>query len=189
MDMMEMPMQAPYKVWRRGNIVYFSDDCEAEPLFKLKEHLMDISMDRRNPYAGIVINSYGGNADSIAFYDWLKAYPIPLVTFVEGVCFSAATTIFLAGSQRLMSPSSIFLIHSTHGMVVDDLNEGTARDTYEFTKSINATMRKIYMSETKLTKEQLDDMMAYRDKALTAKECVKYGIAHKVMVYMEGITG
>lgn len=84
MDMMEMPMQAPHKVWRRGNIVYFSDDCEAEPLFKLKEHLMDISMDRRNPYAGIVINSYGGNADSIAFYDWLKAYPIPLVTFVEG---------------------------------------------------------------------------------------------------------
>lgn len=174
-------------IWRRGNVVYFYDECDPESIFKLKEHLMNIYQERTSMMVAIVINSPGGTADSIAIYDWLKTYPLPIVTFVEGVCYSAAGAIFIAGKQRWMSMSSLYMIHSAHGLGGDDLNAGTAGDTHEMLKSYNAVSSKMYLNETKLTKAQLDDMMGYKDKALSVKECVKYGIAHKIGCYMEGM--
>lgn len=187
-DMMDMGMPMPPKgIRRRGNAVYFFDDCIAENIYQVKEHLMDIYRDRGNAYAAIIINSPGGTHDTISFYDWLRAYPLPKVTFVEGICASAATAMYLAGDQRFISPSSSFLIHSAYGVYDGSMKEGEIRDELEATRLVNTGMlRKIYTAETKLTKAQLDELLTYREKWLSANECKKFGIAHKVGVYMEG---
>lgn len=179
---------APNELSRRGNAIYFYGDCTAENMYKIKEHLMDIRMGRDNQYAALIINSPGGTADTMAFYDWLKAYPLPLITFVEGMCCSAATTLYLAGKMRYISPTSLFLIHSANSEFHGILKEGTAKDEYDIMLSINTgIMRKIYTAETKLTKQQLNELLAYREKFLNARECIKYGISHKIGVFVEGM--
>lgn len=184
-DITDIEMIQEKGVYRRNNAVYFSAECNQENIYKIKEHLMDIYNFRGTMFAALVINSPGGYADSIAFYDWLKAYPLPLVTFIEGICASAATTVFLAGHQRFISPSSQFMAHSARKDYYGYMKEGELRDEHEEIQTMNQIVRKIYTTETKLTKAQLDEFLSYKEKWLTARECIKYGIAHKVGVFME----
>ncbi|HCC54881.1 MAG TPA: hypothetical protein DEQ20_08170 [Desulfobulbaceae bacterium] len=60
----------------------------------------------------LTINSTGGCVGtSIAIYSMLRSLPIPVTTYVIGTCQSAAVLIFLAGSKRLITPSSTLMTH------------------------------------------------------------------------------
>lgn len=60
----------------------------------------------------LTINSTGGCvATSITIYNLLRSIPIPVTTYVVGTCQSAAVLIFLAGSRRLITPSSTLMTH------------------------------------------------------------------------------
>lgn len=62
------------------------------------------------------INSPGGLAyDGMQIYNALKAHDGPVTTINEGLAYSAASVIFLAGEKRVVHELSDYGIHRTHG--------------------------------------------------------------------------
>jgi len=59
------------------------------------------------------INSYGGElAEGMAIYSALRAHPATIKTYCDGFACSAASLIFMAGAERIMSNVSLLFIHN-----------------------------------------------------------------------------
>jgi ATP-dependent protease ClpP protease subunit len=183
-----MDMEEPPNLVRRGNCVYFHCDCTERSLLQLRLHLLDIrdgilsgsNMKKDEDFAIIDINSGGGEPHDL--YSFIKTLGIPVITFVSGICASAATLIFLGGTCRIMSATSLFMIHSARGMPdVLVLKEGSSAEEAEKFKKLNDTMlRKVYKKETKIPAKLLNDMLSHREILLDAEECLTYKIIDSI---------
>lgn len=122
----------------------------------------------------VYINSYGGEvAEGLAIYNQLKRFG-QCKTVVDGFAASIASVIFMAGRERIMSPSSLLFIHNAWTMAVGNSEElrKTADDLEKVTSaSIGAYMEHVNIGEDKL-KEMLD-----AETWLSADEAVEMGFA------------
>lgn len=122
----------------------------------------------------VYINSYGGEvAEGLAIYNQLKRFE-NCRTIVDGFAASIASVIFMAGKERIMSPSSLLFIHNAWTMTAGNSEElrKTADDLEKMTSaSIGAYMEHVNISEEKL-KELLD-----AETWLSADEAVEMGFA------------
>jgi ATP-dependent protease ClpP protease subunit len=67
----------------------------------------------------LCLSSSGGAPDQALYaYEVLRALPVELTTHNVGEVYSAAMTLFLAGSKRLAVPNTRFLMHRTVSTVV-----------------------------------------------------------------------
>lgn len=61
----------------------------------------------------VSINSPGGDVfDALAIYNALLRHNLPVTTRVDGVAASAASLIFMAGSERLMPENAVLMVHN-----------------------------------------------------------------------------
>ena len=59
------------------------------------------------------INSYGGEvSEGLAIYNTLKNSDKKVTTICDGFACSAASVIFMAGSERVMNQASLLMIHN-----------------------------------------------------------------------------
>jgi ATP-dependent protease ClpP protease subunit len=59
------------------------------------------------------VNSYGGEvSEGLAIYNSLKNHPAEIRTYCDGFACSAASVVFMAGSERFMNTASLLLIHN-----------------------------------------------------------------------------
>lgn len=78
--------------------------------YTLAKRIAEIQADEIRVY----INSYGGEAaEGLAVYNALKRHPARIKTIVDGFACSAAVLPFVAGDERVMSASSLLMIHNT----------------------------------------------------------------------------
>lgn len=169
------------KVYKDDNTIYFLDEMDRESIYYLEKYMNELLLNRMVDHINIVIDSYGGNTCGV--YDIIKGFPLTVNTWVRGYCCSAATVMFLAGKNRYISPTSMFLMHSMHGFVSQEIKEGDAIDMHEsFEKENEITFRKIYKKETKIPKN-LMDQLARKEVWLTPEQCVTYKIAHEIKTY------
>lgn len=189
------PMYIDRNIRRSGSHIYFYDEIDEESQLILEqllrdairellaEHAAEIFGGQLSEVVTIHLNSPGGYGHcGMALYDYIKTSQIPINCVVEGFCASAATLIFLACPNRIMSPSSTFLMHQcswgAYGQdkLMQDL-AGNAR------KSM-AKLRAIYAKETKIGIEYEDPQVrdAYiqnlleHDKEFDVDDCIKLGI-------------
>lgn len=106
------------------------------------------------------INSYGGEvAEGLAIYNSLKRHNAKIKTYCDGFACSAASVIFMAGDERVMSTVSLLMIHNAWSYAKGNANQlrKQADDLEKITQaSINAYMNEISISEEEL-KQLLDD--------------------------------
>lgn len=70
------------------------------------------------------INSGGGNVfDGVAIAEAIRSHPGRVTTVVDGIAASIASVIAQAGSERVMAPGSMLMIHEAKGFC-----EGNAAD-------------------------------------------------------------
>jgi ATP-dependent Clp protease, protease subunit len=172
-------------VYKQGsNTIHFYDEIDRGSVFELKKIVTSIIQDRFPTEINIIINSMGGMGTG--FYDYLKACPLPIFTYIEGYCCSAATLLFLAGKERYISPTSLLMIHSFSSGPKDEwVNEGGASDFNDKMKKHNQFLvETIYKKETKLPKEIIS-AIPYKEIWLTPSECVKYKIANGIDTYFD----
>lgn len=116
--------------------------------FNLNKEIEGLDVDMINVY----INSYGGEvAEGLAIYNSLKRHKAKVVTYCDGFACSIASVIFMAGDERVMSNTSLLMIHNAWTYASGDSNalEKAAEDLKKITSaSINA-----YMSEINITEE------------------------------------
>lgn len=132
---------------------WYENDVSSYTLSKLIEGL---ECDVINVY----INSYGGEvAEGLAIYNQLKRHKAKVKTVCDGFACSAASVIFMAGDERVMSTASLLMIHNAWTWASGNAKElrKQADDLDTITQaSINAYMQEVNITEEEL-KQMLDD--------------------------------
>ena len=77
--------------------------------YTLSKQIEELECDQINVY----INSYGGEvAEGLAIYNQLKRHKAKVKTVCDGFACSAASVVFMAGDERIMSTASLLMIHN-----------------------------------------------------------------------------
>lgn len=104
------------------------------------------------------IHSRGGYVDEgFAIYNYLRSLKVPITTVVEGICYSIATVIALAGDKRIMMPDSKMMIHNPWGDA-----QGDADEILSYGAMLAESEKKIisfYKRFTDLKEEEIDALM------------------------------
>lgn len=182
-EMALIPQMPPSrKVYREDNTVFFYDDFDVESVYLFEKHMRDIYQSRKVLYVNVVIDSFGGHLCGV--YDFLKSFPLPTVGWIRGYCCSAASTMLLGCTRKIMSPSSLMLIHSFQGPGDDYVREGSLRDEHDNIVKQNNILRSIYKKETKIPPKELDALLKDRERFLTAQECKKWKIIDEIATFV-----
>jgi ATP-dependent protease ClpP protease subunit len=124
----------------------------------------------------IRINSPGGAADEgIAIYNLLKDYGGEVTTVNDSLAASAASVIFLGGSNRLMGDGSRIMIHRAMGMAFGNATE--IKKTLAALESYDASLVEIYsrfMVDT--DPEEIESMMG-NETWIGTDESIELGLA------------
>lgn len=153
---------------------WLESDVSSYTLSKELQEL-DKSIETINVY----INSYGGEvAEGLAIYNALKRHKAKVITYVDGFACSIASVIFAAGDERVMTDTSLLMIHNAWTWASGNAEElrKQADDLEKITQaSVNA-----YMSIVNITEEKLKEMMD-NETWINGEEAVEMGFATKLI--------
>lgn len=137
--------------------------------YTLSKQIEGLECDKINVY----INSYGGEvAEGLAIYNQLKRHKAKVKTVCDGFACSAASVVFMAGDERIMSTASLLMIHNAWSWTSGNANElrKQADDLDKITQaSVNAYMQEVNITEEEL-KQMLDD-----ETWITPQEALEMG--------------
>ena len=105
------------------------------------------------------IQSGGGSLlPSLSSIDLIRTLDMPVNTFIEGYAASAATLISVVGAKRFITKNSVMLIHQLKmGTEYSKFNE--IQDYYSNAETLMEIVRNIYLENTKLDKEVLNELL------------------------------
>ena len=143
--------------------------------YTLSKQIKGLECDKINVY----INSYGGEvAEGLAIYNQLKRHKAKVKTVCDGFACSAASVVFMAGDERVMSTASLLMIHNAWSWTSGNANElrKQADDLDKITQaSINA-----YMQEVNITEEELKQMLD-NETWITPQEALEMGFSTAIV--------
>ena len=106
----------------------------------------------------VFINSYGGEvAEGLAIYNALSRHPAKVKTYCDGFACSAASVVFMAGDERIVSDASLLMIHNAWFVTIGDHNQ--LRKDADDLETINQASINAYMSRINITEEKLKEIM------------------------------
>ncbi|MDO5352887.1 MAG: Clp protease ClpP [Succinatimonas sp.] len=141
--------------------------------FDIAKELSGVDTDLR-----VRINSYGGEvAEGLAIYSLLKAFGHKVTTVCDGFACSAASVIFMAGEKRIMTNSSLLLIHNAWTSASGDAN--ALRKQADDLEKITKPSLDIYKSVSNLSEAEIKQMMD-DETWITKEEALAYGFATEI---------
>lgn len=122
--------------------------------YTLSKQIEGLECDVINVY----INSYGGEvAEGLAIYNQLKRHKSKVKTICDGFACSAASVIFMAGDERVMSTASLLMIHNAWTYTGGNAKE--LRKQADDLDVITQASINTYMQEVNITEEELKEML------------------------------
>lgn len=133
----------------------------------------------------VYINTPGGSVvDALAIYDLLKCVDAPIITVVNGACYSAGLIILAAGDLRLATPHSTFFYHQPIMSNSDVFSTETLNfmvQTYQWSqKHLDSVIRKRAGLSNKKWEKHFKNRTA---KHFGVKRAIKYGLIDEVLKY------
>jgi ATP-dependent Clp endopeptidase proteolytic subunit ClpP len=127
----------------------------------------------------LYISSYGGSVYQVlGAYDSIKQMKVPVHTICKGFVASAGTILSLAGSKRFIMKNSYMLIHELRSAMWGKFQE--IRDDFTNCQTLMDHLKKIYVENTKLTAEELDDILKH-DISWNAEICLEKGLVDEII--------
>jgi len=131
------------------------------------------------PTIKIYINSGGGSITSgISSMDTILRTKVPVETYVDGFCASAATFLSVVASHRLMSRNSYMLIHQLSTNFWGKYSE--FEDEKQNLDLMMKTIKNVYKEHTKVPMKKLDEILKH-DLLWDARTCLKYGLIDEIV--------
>lgn len=151
-----------------------------------KEFRKDFSnaLDTGQDIIPIVIDSYGGNIDSLlSMVDIIEASPKSVITFATGKAISCGAVLFTCGEKRYISQHTRVMIHDVAGislgkiskLKIDTKENSRLNDVVYAIMDKNIGKKKGYISKI-VEKRNREDWF------LTAKQAKKHNIATHIGV-------
>ena len=171
------------------NHIYFYDEITHQTVMFLVQFIRILDQQNRvmqiewdlpaPPPIHIHINSYGGSYHAgMAAYRAVKNATSPIHIHNEGGVASAATFMAVAGDHRTMGRESLFCIHEIINLFYGKYHE--FQDEMKNLDTEMGIMYDVYMKHSKLTKEDLDEIMK-GDMWLTAQEALEKGLIDEIL--------
>lgn len=124
------------------------------------------------------INSYGGEvAQGLGIFNLLKTFKGKVTTINDGFACSAASVIFMAGTERIMPKSSLLMIHNAWTMAAGDSN--ALKKLAEDLEKITQPSVEVYKSVSNLSEADIKKMMD-NETWISADEALEWGFATSI---------
>lgn len=131
------------------------------------------------------IHSPGGVVtEGFAIHDFLRSLGKPVTTVIEGMCYSIATVIALAGDTRKMTSNSDFMIHNPWGGV-----QGESEDVQKLADELRKIEKKaaeFYAAKTHITSEEALQLMK-AETFMSPDEALEKGFITEVATVMKAV--
>ena len=125
------------------------------------------------------INCPGGNViESLAIYDFIQNFPLPVVGIVEGAAASGGSIILCACSYRLMTEHSMILCRELSSGATGKYS--SLVDSHKTNEIFMRQIKNIYKKDTKIPEKELDDILRH-DIYWDADESLKYGLVNSII--------
>ena len=121
------------------------------------------------------LNSPGGDCVAASrIYSMLIDYPGTVTVKIDGVAASAASVIAMAGTEVLMAPTALLMIHNPATMAFGDHNDMKA--AIKMLDEVKQSIINAYSLRTGLSDEELSKMME-AETWMNAKKAIALGFA------------
>ena len=170
------------------NKIYYYANVNRESVVELNKKVGEIesksltlgsNLDINPPSIKILINSGGGSITAgISSMDTILRTKVPVETYVDGFCASAATFISVVGGKRFMSRNSYMLIHQLSSSLWGKYSE--IEDEKKNLDLMMETIKSVYKEYTKVPMRKLDEILRH-DLLWDANTCLKYGLIDEVI--------
>lgn len=123
----------------------------------------------------IWINSPGGDVFAAAqIYNMLMDYQGDVTVKIDGIAASAASVIAMAGTEVLMSPVAMMMIHNPMTVAIGDSNE--MQKASEMLSEVKESIINAYEIKTGMTRSKISQLMD-AESWFNAKKAVELGFA------------
>ena len=131
------------------------------------------------------IHSPGGYVtEGFAIHDYIRSLGKPVTAIIEGMCYSIATVIALAGDTRVMTSNSDFMIHNPWGMTGGDSNE--VQKYADDLKKLEQKVADFYAAKTNLTSDRALELMK-AETFMTPEDALKEGFITEIARVMKAV--
>lgn len=121
------------------------------------------------------INSYGGVvSEGLAIYNVLKQHKSKIRTYCDGFACSAASVIFMAGTERIMGEASLLMIHNAWSYAGGNAKE--LRKAADDLDAISSASAAAYKAAVNISEEKLAELLDNETWILPA-DAVSMGFA------------
>ena len=137
------------------------------------------NLDIDPPTLKLLINSGGGSITAgISSMDTILRCKVPVHTYVDGFCASAATFLSVVGSYRFMSRNSYMLIHQLSTNFWGKYSE--FEDEKQNLDLMMKTIKRVYKEYTKVPMGKLDEILKH-DLLWDAETCKTLGLVDEII--------
>lgn len=125
----------------------------------------------------VVVNSVGGNVfEAFEMVEALRGYEGNVEIINVGMAASSASLFVVAGHSKT-SPAGMLILHNCSTNADGDYRK--MNHASERLQKVNHSIRNLYLEKTKLSEEELIDIMDH-ETYLTAEEAVEYGFIDEI---------
>ena len=131
------------------------------------------------PTLKVLINSGGGSITAgISSMDTILRCKVPVHTYVDGFCASAATFLSVVGEKRFMSRNSYMLIHQLSTNFWGKYSE--FEDEKQNLDLMMNTIKNVYSEYTKVPMKKIDEILKH-DLMWDAETCKTLGLIDEII--------
>ena len=170
------------------NKIYFYSNVNRESVVELNKKIGEIesksltlsnNLDISPPPIKIFINSGGGSITAgISSMDTILRTKVPVHTYVDGFCASAATFLSIVGTKRFISKNSYMLIHQLSSQFWGKYSE--LEDQKQNLDLMMDMIKNTYKEYTKVTVKKLDEILKH-DLFWDAETCKTLGLVDEIV--------
>lgn len=125
------------------------------------------------------LNSPGGDVFAASqIYNMLKEYNGKVTVKIDGIAASAASVIAMAGSEILMSPVAMMMIHNPATVIFGEASD--LQSGIDMLSEVKESIINAYEQKTSLPRNKISKMMD-AETWFSAQKAVELGFADKVL--------
>ena len=157
------------------NNLYYSGPITESAIFSITSNLINMQNEDSFSNINLHMQSPGGLLlPTLGLVDLIRTSDIPINTYVDGYCASAASLICVVGAQKIMNKYGVVLIHQLK-MGIEPSKYLEIQDQLSNADTLTHIIKDVYLKNTKLTSEKLDELLMH-DLLLNSTICKEYGI-------------
>ena len=172
-----------------GNKIYLYYDIDRNTILSVSKQIDEITRQlklfqllygiKECPAIELHISSDGGEiSPALNLVDKIRSNPIPINTYSEGMCASAATLILVAGKRRYITQNSHILMHQLSSGVWGNFEQ--IQDEKHNLDLFMSMIKNVYLKYTKIKSKELSELLK-RDLCLPAEKCKEFGIIDEII--------